>query len=95
MVVFFNLTISLTSIPGREPVAARPLVALRAHLPADRLDRYQIAIMAVSHALVALWGALLSAIGLQRLLGGSTGLAAVLAVLGLSVGIPILAIFAR
>jgi hypothetical protein len=47
------------------------------------------------HPLVAFWGAVLSVIGLKKLLAVKTGLAIGLVVLSMAVSIPLLAIFAR
>ena len=47
------------------------------------------------HSLAALWGVLLTVIGLKKLFGAKTGLAATLALVSAVVTIPFLAIFAR
>jgi len=48
-----------------------------------------------THPLVTIWGAVLSVIGLKKLLGVKTGLAIGLVMLSLAISIPLLAIFAR
>jgi hypothetical protein len=57
------------------------------------LDAYWLA--EYTHPLVTFWGAVLSVIGLKKLLGVKTGLAIGLVVLSMVVSIPLLAIFAR
>jgi hypothetical protein len=48
-----------------------------------------------THPLSAFWGAVLTVIGLKKLLGVKTGLAIGLVILSMAVSIPLLAIFAR
>ena len=48
-----------------------------------------------THPLAALWGLILTVIGLKELLGTKTGLAVALAIVSTAVSIPLLAIFAR
>ena len=83
---------TLLNIGGLEYLVTMPFILLSDWI-LIAVDAYWLA--EYSHPLAALWGLILTVIGLKKCLGAGTGRAVFLALLSSALTIPLLAIFAR